>query len=874
MFNVFDASHNNLYHLSIDSYNINPILNDNHFEFLTNNSLHKLSLNILHDNIYIVHDSYLFINIISRAIKTTIYTFFGILIHDHDIVICDLSNLNQKHFIIILNNYYVNNYSILQLFIDHFINTWSQQIDNKITNYIIKHDTNNLWLLTGNYIITDHKPEDTLISYIKDNYINLEPDMTLSIKTLGTYSSIIDYKDIIRPMNERYNYLTNEINVNYIDDEQIKSINIDNTLLIKSATGSGKTKALLRYINKNYLEKILIISSRQSYTDETIGKWLNRDLIDYRKVNGDIILSNVKTAIVQLESINRIKTNFHNKPDLLILDESESIMEQFLNPIIKRTGNTKKNYEVFKWLLEYSEKVVVMDAYMGERSLEIMKKTRGPQNINLIINEYKKQKDVEYNITEELLMKDKIIKDIVNGKKVVVCSNSKEYLKEIEILAKIAKNNLKYKLYNGDSTEKEREDLMNVNKSWFGLDLLMYTSTITAGCSFEKKWYEIGYAYFTDKSCNYIQSAQMVGRVRNIKEWYLSFSRGIKELDLPEELEELEEYINNRWDQLDTTRKKYLDDMMDRVQTDLDIDGNRIIIHKDLYYYIHMFNLIEIIKGLNKYKERVLSLLTMYGGKIMIYKEEKDNERWVTPELSKQIKKEIKDEDAKAVSESPTITLEEKDNLQNKIILTKEEKDKLQKNKIIRINEINPDNITPEHVLKYGTRNKLEKKSRKKEIESGDSIGGTLEAIKEEIAKQQIYATYDKTRDGNLTSIGQLNIREVYNRHLVAVETLQVLGGAESVYEEKYIEKLKSITKKELIRNMQWIPELIKRNYNDLRYIYHKRKNQLEGAEKWTFRHSLQFINGLLRSTYDITLKDIDNKGNYKFVYHGYKETN
>jgi hypothetical protein len=49
------------------------------------------------------------------------------------------------------------------------------------------------------------------------------------------------------------------------------------------------------------------------------------------------------------------------------------------------------------------------------------------------------------------------------------------------------------------------------------VDILIYTSTISAGCSFELLRFKQIFAFFSDQSCNYKTAIQMLGWVRNIE---------------------------------------------------------------------------------------------------------------------------------------------------------------------------------------------------------------------------------------------------------------------------------------------------------------------------------------------------------------------
>jgi len=45
------------------------------------------------------------------------------------------------------------------------------------------------------------------------------------------------------------------------------------------------------------------------------------------------------------------------------------------------------------------------------------------------------------------------------------------------------------KKYNSDLSAADHKDFNNVNKAWANFDILIYTLTVSAGCSFEVKWF-------------------------------------------------------------------------------------------------------------------------------------------------------------------------------------------------------------------------------------------------------------------------------------------------------------------------------------------------------------------------------------------------
>jgi len=98
------------------------------------------------------------------------------------------------------------------------------------------------------------------------------------------------------------------------------------TLLIKLPMGTGKTKALVNYLNSDQVPKdtrVIIISFCKSFTSK-LHKKIGPDFVDYQTVEG---LIDANKVIVQYESLGWLKICDLDKTRL-ILDEAESILTQ------------------------------------------------------------------------------------------------------------------------------------------------------------------------------------------------------------------------------------------------------------------------------------------------------------------------------------------------------------------------------------------------------------------------------------------------------------------------------------------------------------------------------------------------------------------
>ncbi len=75
-------------------------------------------------------------------------------------------------------------------------------------------------------------------------------------------------------------------------------------------------------------------------------------------------------------------------PDLLIIDEVESVLEK-----IDSSGNKWANIEVFIDLLKLSTKVVIMDGLMEQITIKYLNLIRNTDNSEIVYNSYLPRSD-------------------------------------------------------------------------------------------------------------------------------------------------------------------------------------------------------------------------------------------------------------------------------------------------------------------------------------------------------------------------------------------------------------------------------------------------------------------------------------------------
>lgn len=281
---------------------------------------------------------------------------------------------------------------------------------------------------------------------------------------------------------------------------------------------------------------IVFVSFRQTFAREIARRFGVRL---YSECAGDLIEDRM---VVQVESLYRIAPDRYKYCDLLVLDESESIIEQFDSGLSR---NMSANYAVFEWLARVAKKCVVMDAFLGDRTLAVLQHIRPSQaqaqarSATLIHNTHQNARDYTYRMTSNrgdwLMMLNANILAHRNGEEpIVVCVNSLQEARTLEALVRKSLNgyNRTIKLYCSDTPRRVRQaDFEDVNSSWRDCDVLIYTPTITAGVSFEQIHFSRMFCYFTDKSCTAQTCMQMMGRIRNLscKEYvvFIASQRGM-----------------------------------------------------------------------------------------------------------------------------------------------------------------------------------------------------------------------------------------------------------------------------------------------------------------------------------------------------------
>lgn len=435
------------------------------------------------------------------------------------------------------------------------------------------HDKDNT--LAGNIFVDSNDNKKLRFFCWKSGKILYEYDEGYKFEQSTLLSNLMktNYKEI-NPWDKLENYI-------YEDSQGMHDyFQSDKKVIgVKAQMGIGKTKALKNLVNDG---SYVIVSFRRTLAFEQFKKFNEFQI--YSDSKGQIQLDNTK-IVIQCESLHRIIPGQSDKPEILILDEAESLLQQF------NSGLHRKFYQswaVFEWLIRNSKRIIALDANLGQASYTILSRLCGEHNMFFHHNYAKINRRNFYLTMKESHWLGKLKMNILEGKKVVITTNS---LLDAESLAQFVDQfEVNYKVFSSKTTEQERKEVFSdIEKHW-KLDVLIYTPTVSAGVSFEIKHFDVIYGLFSNQSCDVNSCLQMLNRVRDIKDNEVNILFKYMPSNLPETKEQIERNLQEQKEDLDVP---------------FDYDNNGMMrIYKTNYYYLWL----ELKSVNNRSKNKFIKL--------------------------------------------------------------------------------------------------------------------------------------------------------------------------------------------------------------------------------------------------------------------------
>ena len=549
------------------------------------------------------------------------------------------------------------------------------------------------------------------------------------------------------------------------DEPTMREYNADaEVIAILSQMGVGKTQSLKNFYNKNYKDKkVVFVSFRRTFSN-SVGRIFD-DFKVYSDITDEITLEKYNKLIIQVESL--YKLHISEKPDLLILDEVESILSQFTSNLHKSLNTS---FAVFSWLVKYSKKIIIMDANLTERTYNIIQNLRpiALDKIHLHWNTYKKASNNKYLVTN--IHKDwlnQIILALKEDNKIVIATNNKTEADSLyEMLSKLYVNK-KISIYTSNTPDSIKKlHFSNVNKYWM-VDILIYSPCVSAGISFTEKHFDKIFMYMTDSSCDVESCRQMCARVRNIESnlYYICFKSGGESL-LPTKVEDIKQLIKSR---------KSLD-LFDIPSTNIEFqltDSGQIEYYESPYFNLWINNISIVNLSKNNFIKRYLMQLFDSGATISMLKTNSDSAiESVFKDVKNQIIQTKQDNIINAEVIDDIMALELKTKMSNQTDLTIEEHSSYDKWKLAKHYDVEIDKINADFVKNYDNGITKENYRYINEILSEPTIEETLESIKKKDKEHYEYILEIK----DVQARDLLINKNTYAKHKNAIDILNRCG--------------------------------------------------------------------------------------------------
>jgi len=317
------------------------------------------------------------------------------------------------------------------------------------------------------------------------------------------------------------------VNKRYINYDDFFGLNGDwfyndftksSTYFIKSPMGTGKTYNFRNYFKMMYAAfdncscadfRVLYLSSRRAFAEAVEQEFHDLGFVNYMKVSD---IREHKRVIISVESLRRLSPTQIHDNTILIIDESESIFNIVSSETLSK-NDLLTNINALNTLIQNTPKVFIMDAFLSNRSIEPIISIRNMDNVYYYQNDYKYEPREYYEVDKFTFQTD-LIGNIKDGKKCVAVVGSRNFGKEI---IQNLKNNTTDKRTNFYNSENPLNLTSVVNNEWAGLDLLMYSPTITCGISYDNPnaRFDNLFIYAVNKgSCHFRDVIQAHKRVR------------------------------------------------------------------------------------------------------------------------------------------------------------------------------------------------------------------------------------------------------------------------------------------------------------------------------------------------------------------------
>jgi hypothetical protein len=461
------------------------------------------------------------------------------------------------------------------------------------------------------------------------------------------------------------------------------------TIILKSCTGTGKTTAMANHLEKyvidNYDEnyKLITIVAKVSLCDQHIKSFgdANIKVLSYEDDEKSLKNDHISICINSLMMYQKYEPSFF-KNKIVFLDEINSFIESLThNETLDK--NIKIIYQILTRMIKNCHKLIVCDALISDNVFNLLNIKTNSKTL-YITNNYKKYAGIPaINLNDE--------NDFLN-KLLLHCKTDNYFLFGSDSCKKVTEF---YTKCIGEATEKDKHKyLLITSDNKFKIDdataqfknkFVFYSPSITYGVDYNISEKQDVFIYCSGKSLLPSGIFQQTTRTRQIKTLYY-YCKNKSEEPIYNSLEDVNKYYEN----VDN-----LNNSMNNLCINIDESDNEVIV-KNSYFKMFCYN--EYVKDTYKtnvkiHFENILKdngfILSSIGSEKTISKEE----NYQLKEAVENIHNDLFDKYVHGSTEEKTKLKYDRFNNTIKLLNLPDEKDVITKFE----NEIKNDDILQDH---------------------------------------------------------------------------------------------------------------------------------------------------------------------------------
>jgi hypothetical protein len=612
------------------------------------------------------------------------------------------------------------------------------------------------------------------------------------------------------------------------------------TIYLKAGMKLGKTQSAIEYM-KNF-RTIVVVSFRRTFTAEKIKAFQTAGIyfksyldIDSHKIN----LGCYKKVVIQVESLHRLLPFY--APDLVLLDESESIFEQFSSDTMK---DPQGCYALFEWLLKGAKNVLAMDANMSVRTIDVLRHIRGTDDEIFIHNKHKNLSGEKINIVNKDILLAKILELINNDNNIAIPTNSKKFADAVYEMLK--KNNIAaddiQKITSETPARTKEKIFSNINNEWKKYRAVIYTPSCSAGISFTEEHFDYVCGFFSNRSTSVETARQMLYRVRNVrsKEYYVTLDASVNNVEF-KTLAEVDDYLQTI---------NFMVNCKNLAPLKYEVTDNGYIFERNGMYKIYTHNYFSANKSKCKFIEEFVKQSLLVGAEL-------DIAGMDDHEIARNAIAEYNKARLKVVLAQKLAVMNAMDLDQNQF------EDLCRANRTIGITA--EDSLAMQKYMLRRTYNwdcQLDEKFM--DTYYDDNVIDKYKNLKCILSDKDTPAVIERLRQNNEKNLYDHNkIHKKYTKHKIATDLIAVCG-----YKGPHDESI--ISRENLEKNLNNNKEALTKSYGIISQVF----PATNIPTQWKFRNIMIYINTILYDVYGLKINAKSNahteRNNYIINHHYY----